>query len=1717
MRRTFLAFIAVFTLAALAPGADGNRLTYLDELNPYYPHRTFPKLITPQWVGEDGVDAVVILAIDDMRGHEKWEQFLRPILNRLKKIDGRAPVSIMTCQIDPADPHLQKWLKEGVSLEVHTIDHPCPLLQKGDFAKAKSTYDRCVDLMNTAPGNKPVAFRMPCCDSLNTNSPRFYAEIFNKTTPKGHFLTLDSSVFQLFTPDDPELPRELVLDPDGRERFRKYIPPGKPFGNTIENYPYPYVIGRLCWEFPCMTPSDWQGQNLLKPANPILLRDWKAALDCTVIKKGVFSFVFHPYGWSTPEQLVDFIDYAQAKYGKRVKFLTFKEAEERLNKNVLAGQLLRDSSIGQDNGIRLLDLNNDGYLDVIVANREMKKTRVWQPEQRKWNDSEFPVNISEHVKEARRNFIYEARFGFLNSKDRPSMMWVNQFYHFDGAGWQRDEAFEKGLIDNEYGPIWSTSELGGDTGLRLRDLDGDGRSEVVIAIGSAPIFQWSPQKKAWQKLPFTFPKGAYATDGFNTDGGMRFVDIDEDGHDDVVFSTNGHFEIFPNENEYGIYIFADMQKGWSRKVIAGKQGAISALPLIARNLKFQGDGTNNGFWVHSRHLWWQNENTSHLPNLVDRRSFNDLLINVEPTAKSPEASLASIRTAPGFRAELMAHEPQVQDPIAFAFAPDGKLWVVEMGDYPLGTDGKGKFGGKIKFLESTKGDGRYDKATVFLENLGFPTGVLPWRNGILVTCAPEIFFVENDGGKAGKKEVLFSGFGQGNQQHRVNTLAWGLDNWIYVANGDSGGRITSKKTGKTVDISGRDLRIRPDTGEIEAVTGQTQFGRSRDDWDNWFGGNNADPLRHYVLPDHYLKRNPHFAPPSPRVQISVTPGTAPVFPVSRTPPRFNDPGGANRFSSACSPIVYRDTLYYEAMGLKEPAANAAGSPWILVSEPVHNLVHREVMRAEGVTFRSRRAAGEDQSEFVASTDNWFRPTTIATGPDGCLWIADMYRAVIEHPQWIPPDWQKRLDLRAGHDLGRIYRIVPVGVAPREIPRLDKLDTAGLVAALDSPSGWQRDTAQMMLLWKNDPAAVSPLRQLARASKNPLTRLHALCTLDGLNELNFTLLSNALVDPNPGIRRHGIRLNEGRFGRGFFPWSFTQLSEDADAQVRMQLAFTLGSVDSPKAGELLGKMAVAATDDPYMLAAVMSSVNRDNLDAVTKTVLSGGKAPPRLIGVLLSIVVGYGRSGSELLDLFAKPESGRFAAWQLAAVADLLDSLDQRGQSPDPAALARLVPLFTHARTLAGDAKASAADRSIALRLLGRVPANRATDQELLAGFLTPQTAPELQSAAVAAIGRVNDDAARAKLIAAWKQFGPGLRGQAAEALLRRDAGVRAVLAALEQKQIESSELDAAARQRLLSNKSADIRTRAEKLLAGSADPDRKKVIDAFRPALTLKGDVEKGKAVYAKICAACHKFGGVGNEVGPDLAALGGRSPEYLLVNILDPNLAVEARYVNYIVETKGGVTYTGVLTGETGTSVTVVGTDGVPKTVLRTDLESLTSTGKSAMPEGLEKDLKPQDFADLLAHLRAGTKIAKRKEFAGNRPELVKPSNDGALRLTAKNAEIFGTTLVFEDKYSNLGYWSSGDDFAAWTVQVPAAGKYEVWLDFACPAENSGNTFALEWDGGRFSGAVPSTGNWDTYKQEKLGEIALAAGEQRFTMRADGPIRGGALIDLRGVRLVKK
>ncbi len=602
----------------------------------------------------------------------------------------------------------------------------------------------------------------------------------------------------------------------------------------------------------------------------------------------------------------------------------------------------------------------------------------------------------------------------------------------------------------------------------------------------------------------------------------------------------------------------------------------------------------------------------------------------------------------------MAAEPLVKDPIAMAWGPDGRLWVVEMGDYPRGVDGRGGQGGVVRFLEDADGDGRYDRSTVFLDGLGFPNGVAPWRKGVLITCSPDIIYAEDtDGdGRADKREVLYHGFTQGNPQHRMNGLKWGFDGWLYGAHGDAvDGKIELRRAGGTANANGRDFRIRPDEGLLDPQSGTAQFGRNRDDWGNWFGNTNSDPMFQYVLDDDYLRRNEHVAAIDGRDQVSENPGAAEVFPRSRTLARFNDLYAANRFTSCNSTIVYRDDLFGPAF-----EGNA------FMSEPVHNLVHREIMRPDGLTFTSRRADDEKQSEFLASADNWFRPTMLAAGPDGALWVADMYRQTIEHPEWIPLETQQKLDLRAGADKGRIYRVYPVGKRPRKIPRLDNLSTAQLVAALDTTGGWQRDMAQQLLVWRGDKSALVPLETLAAGSTRPECRLQALWTLELLGGLKSEAIARGLADPHPGVRRQAIRLSESHLAEApqLGP-RILAMVDDADLPVQLQRAYTLGQWRDERAGTALGQMALRFADNRFMVAALLSSITADNLHAVLAAVLSpgeGNQPPAEILEQLIALGIAYGddRALAGALEKIGRPHDGKYADWQLTALAGLLDAL-----------------------------------------------------------------------------------------------------------------------------------------------------------------------------------------------------------------------------------------------------------------------------------------------------------------------------------------------------------------------------------------------------------------------------------------------------------------------------
>jgi len=1566
-----------------AQGTDqngsGNRLVYLDEADPFYPDAHFPKLITPQWVGETNVDAVVILAIDDMNSPDRWEKFLRPILERLKKIDGRAPVSIMTVSVDPQNAQLQQWLAEGLSFEVHTLKHPCPLLAQGNLQAAQETYHQCVALLNQVAGNRPVAFRMPCCDSMDSASPRFYAEIFNRTNSLGQFLTIDSSVMHLFTTNDPGLPRELTRDANGREKFRRYVP-FPAFTTTIENYPYPYVIGKLCWEFPGMAPSDWEAQNVQGTNNPVTVADWEAALDATVIKQGTMNMIFHPHGWIRNDQIVELIDYAVERYGNRVRFLTFREAQERIDKYLLGNEPLRAQD-GQDNGVRLLDLNNDGYLDVVVGNERVRQSRVWQPDTRSWSTSSFPAAIVSPGPGGRSET--GLRFGIIQADGNVTAL-VRNGQEAKGWTFKRNEWVEEKYLtglDLDGKAIFTATEQGAsgmrDNGVRLRDLDGDGRDELIVGNESQNgVFRWSEERRAWSPLPYSLPRNARIVDARGRDNGLRFVDVNGDGFADVILSNEKYFSL----HLFIVKPYLGFDVGWSREVFSGQRGDFGEIPMITQN------GSNYGAWFKAGHFWAQNENTAALPDKVDRRSFDSLLAGIQAPALSPEESLKAIHVRPGFKVELVAQEPLVQDPIAFEWGADGKLWVVEMGDYPLGTDGKGKPGGVVLFLEDTNHDGIYDKSTKFLEGLNFPTGVMPWGKGVIVSAAPEIFYAEDtDGdGKADARRILYNGFGEGNQQHRLNGFDYGLDNWLYGANGDSGGSIHSRlkedssSTGEAVGINGRDFRFRPGDGSFESEAGETQFGRHRDDWGNWFGNNNSVWLWHYLFPEHYIARNPHLPVKNNKRMLANYEGAPRVYPICRPQQRFNDIGAASQVTSANSATPYRDEVF---------GPDFATS--VFISEPVYNLIHREVLENDGVSFKSHRSEDEKDNEFLASTDNWFRPTMIKTGPDGALYVADMYRFVIEHPEWIPGDVKDRLDLRAGHDKGRIYRIYPASARLRPIPNFDALDTAGLVAALESPNGWQRDTAQRLLIERGDARAKKALARLITTSARPKTRLQALCTLAGLDGITPEILISALKDEHEGVREHAVRLSEPMlrtlpsYSGGSSPGSkqsdvcklLLKMTDDPAIRVRYQLAFTMGEWRDFRAAQALVKLAMKK-ENAEMQVAVMSSAPA-HLSEMVKTALKMGVGTKpgwdNLLNQLFGLAVRTGDPATIQIALqsIAGRRGGNYETWQFEALAAMLDALEREGKSlkqlhaaAEPgmkSATESLDGIFAAARAMSSPTNSEPASL-MPLRLLGHGLSEMDADVSRLEKLMQPGFAIEIQVAALEGLRHLRGPLVGEVLVRSWSGSSPAIRPKLFETLTGRTDWLERLLKALEDGNIPITHMGTVERQKLSKHGQGSVRERAGKLFTDTQS-DRQKVVKSYETVLQLAGDQTRGAMLFQQNCAVCHQFASH-PQVGPDLGTVAGKPIETLLESILDPNRAVEARYLNYTALTRDEREVSGIIVAEGPTSITLRSATG-EETVLRRDLQRLTSSGLSLMPEGFEKVLSPQDLADVIAFIR--------------------------------------------------------------------------------------------------------------------------------------------------------
>ncbi len=726
------------------------------------------------------------------------------------------------------------------------------------------------------------------------------------------------------------------------------------------------------------------------------------------------------------------------------------------------------------------------------------------------------------------------------------------------------------------------------------------------------------------------------------------------------------------------------------------------------------------------------------------------------TALAPAEERATFRLADSrLTVELVASEPQLDSPVAISWDADGRMYVAEMIDYP-----QGPTAGRIRLLEDADHDGRYERATVFAAGLSFPNGVLAAQGGVFVTASPDILFLaDTDGDRAAdQRRVVFTGFAEGNQQLRANGLTWGLDNWVYGANGRSDGNVRrpDDPPERAVSIRARDFRFRPDGSRFEATSGPSQFGQAGDDWGNRFLSWNTIPVRQALFEQSFMDRNPRLSAFGVR-DIADPADTGQVFPISPRPQTFNRE--RTDFSNAlCGLTIYRGDRLGE-----DYAGNA------FAGESLTNLVHRRVLAPAGPTFVSRR--GEQACEFLASSDPWFHPVYMTTGPDGALYIVDFYRRWVEHPAFVAESLRPKVDWRQGSGHGRIWRVArrDLDASRPPAPRLTGAPTKDLVAQLESPNGWRRDTAQRLLVERRDPAAAPLLAALVARGPLAQTKLHALSILEALTQLDEASLLAALKDEDPHVCQHALRLAAPRLAESSAlrasAAACSALADSGNALVHFQLALALASVEGPEKTAALVKLADRDAADPLVPLAIAGSLQRSIGDFLVRLFddypqwRSAPTAPQiRLLTEVAAIACGTDDRAQldACLALIAPPVPSTTGPGDMAVLAGMAQGVADRGlslramiaqQTPDAkqGKLPSLEILLSAARALAKADDRPLDHRLVAIEVLGAVDPSAG---EVLLSLIEPRHAQPLQSAAAGALAGADAGTAQT-MFASW--------------------------------------------------------------------------------------------------------------------------------------------------------------------------------------------------------------------------------------------------------------------------------------------------------------------------------------------------------------------------------
>jgi putative membrane-bound dehydrogenase-like protein len=946
-----------------------------------------------------------------------------------------------------------------------------------------------------------------------------------------------------------------------------------------------------------------------------------------------------------------------------------------------------------------------------------------------------------------------------------------------------------------------------------------------------------------------------------------------------------------------------------------------------------------------------------------------------------------IKLEKGLKLKLIASEPLVVSPVAFAFNEQGDLYVVEDRGYPDTIPPAHE--GRIVRLEDRNGDGVYDQQTVFATGFTYPNGILPWKGGFFVTCAPDIFYLKDTTGDgvADERKVVLTGFNvTKSSQLRVSHPILGLDGWVYITGGMNGGKVVSPEfPGRdTVEFTSSDGRFDPDNYTFELTGGNSQFGLTFDDFGRRFGCSNRHPIQQIVMEPWYLNRNPYLPFNETIQNVSKVEGDAIVYPLidavtsSDYIPGLIGKSHKGTFTSACSVLIF------DGNGMKPENVGDA-----FICEPAQNLVQRQKIISDGATFQSELP--DKGYEFLASTDPSFRPVFLGNGPGGGLYVADMYRKIIDEPDYVPEDVRDTLDYKTGKDKGRIYEIIREDDTSNNSRKFLKPSAATneVLEMLKSENGWNRQMAFRLLLEREDKSTIPVLTEYAQKSNQAATRVLALWLLHSLHGLDKNILLKELKDEVPGVREQAVLLSASKITEdSTLKQAIVSTCTDSSERVRFESALALGTLSGQKISGTLAKLVIQDGNDRWMRAAVLSGVgNRMGafLTAIQqqKEAISNNGKAYSLVMEDLGNMFGNGASVSEcreFLKVIMQSLEDKNNDWRFAAALGMANGLSNKpgfkaagnnfikfiksipsGSAHNPEAF------INEVMKTAKDQESPESVRIKALELLGFFDDHRV--YPILEQALQPENSSDIQKSAIEAITHLGTDKGGNLLAGSkvWGSYTPEMRQIVINALVSKQVFVKALMDGIEDSVIAPSDVPSRIRQRLM-HQEGDIQKRAEKLFSKIESGDRMQVYEEYKSLITAKkGNAKAGQTVFVQTCSRCHTYAGKGGNVGPDLTDIKDQPAEALLLHILLPNYEVYPQYQTIYIELKDGQFVEGWIVSQKENSITLRTVAGADKTILKSNIKSSINTGKSLMPEGLEKSMTKDGFIDLIAYLKSG------------------------------------------------------------------------------------------------------------------------------------------------------